>query len=107
VRAKTRCRGKEADVDTDDKAEFLFTVWYFKPSGKFYTEASFRRVVRTCGPTRGAYMHDAVAHVRGLRDSGGQGALPGGGWGRVGGFHPRELRGGLPVPDPAGVVCFF
>jgi hypothetical protein len=70
-------------VDTDDKAEFLFTVWYFKPSGKFYTEASFRRVVRTCGPTRGAYMHDAVAHVRGLRDSGGQGALPGlcsGGW---------------------------
>ena len=58
-----------------DKKEFEFKLTYFKPSGKYYTDVTFRREVRCIGAT--AYMHDAAAHVRGLRDSGGQGAMYG------------------------------
>ena len=58
------------------RANFHFTIWYFKTSGKFYAEAKVIWNIRTVG-TAGPYMTDAVAKLRGLRDSGGQEALPG------------------------------
>jgi hypothetical protein len=61
------------------KREFLFTIWYFKPNGKFYTSADVHWSVRVSG-SDGPYMADAVARLRGLRDH--ESALPGlsGGW---------------------------
>jgi hypothetical protein len=52
-----------------------FSVEYFKPSGKFYTEATFEWAADYVGET--VVMHHAAAYIRGLRDSGGQGAMPG------------------------------
>jgi hypothetical protein len=68
------------------KATFTITIWYFKPNGKFYTEATFEWTGRACGdgPTPTCYMQDVVAHIRGLNGRG-QGSLYGlssnsGGW---------------------------
>lgn len=51
------------------KRTFQFTVWYFKPSGKFYCEGEFDLETDNCGseehPT--AYMHDAVDYLFDLR----------------------------------------
>lgn len=60
------------------KKTFSFEVWYFKESGKFYTESNWETEVDALGPEGNApYMQEAVARLRGLRDSGGQGAMPG------------------------------
>ncbi len=60
---------------------FTFSLWYFKPNGKYYTETVVNWKVRCCDvapdATRLAYMSDACAKLRGLRDNGGPGALPG------------------------------
>lgn len=73
-------------ADKADKKLFKFRLVYFKDTGKLYTEANVDWAVRysrhddSLPPT--PYMPDAFAKVRGLRDTGGQGALPGlsGGW---------------------------
>lgn len=63
-------------------AMFRFRVDYFKPSGKWYSDALFEREFRTCETPEGvgrdlAYIYDVASHIRGLRDAGGQGAMPG------------------------------
>ena len=58
--------------------KFTIRVMYFKDNGKYYTEGEYEwkgRVVGDAHPT--VYMPDVVAQVRGWRDNGGQGALPG------------------------------
>lgn len=61
------------NVVTDD---FVFTIWYFKPSGKLHLTAEARwRTEEAHGG--GPNMHQAAARLRGLRDNGGPGALPG------------------------------
>lgn len=63
-----------------EKDWFTFKIVYFKPSGKFYTSQSINWEVRVIsnGPGhRSPYMADAIDKLRGLRDSGGPGALPG------------------------------
>ena len=62
-------------MTTTEKRLSQFRVQYFKPSGKFYTDAVFDYECRYTGET--AYMPDAVAKIRGLRDCGGPEALPG------------------------------
>lgn len=63
-----------------DKADFEFEIWYFKESGKFYTEAkvtwSMENIATDGQPPTPAMWH-AVAKLRGLRDNGGPEALPG------------------------------
>jgi hypothetical protein len=51
------------------KQSFTFTVWYFKDSGKFYSEGVFNFDATDCGPPGHptAYMDDAVQHLKGLR----------------------------------------
>jgi hypothetical protein len=68
---------------------FRFRVDYFKPSGKWYSDANFEREFRTCEGCEGegagrseyartlSYIYDVVSYIRGLRDAGGQGAMPG------------------------------
>jgi hypothetical protein len=57
---------------------FTIKLTYFKTSGKYYTSATFSRKFRTClNDTETPYMNDVASHVRGLRDSGGQDAMPG------------------------------
>ncbi len=57
-------------TETKTKRQFSFTIWYFKPSGKFYSEGTMELATDNCGsdqhPT--AYMQDAVDHICGLRD---------------------------------------
>lgn len=61
-----------------EKKTFKFRIVYFKPSGKYYTETTEEYEIRTCGGvTNIPYMNDVVAKIRGLRDSGGQGSMPG------------------------------
>lgn len=57
--------------------KYWFTIWYFKPNGKFYTETSVQWELKSIADTNCPYMNDAVAKLRGLRDRGGQGAMPG------------------------------
>lgn len=62
------------------KQKFRFRLRYFKPSGKWYTDTLYEyecASIETTGPHQTPYMNDAVAHIRGLRDNGGQGAMPG------------------------------
>ncbi len=58
------------------RKQFEFEVVYFKLSGKFYTEAKFTAII-SANEGGGPYMPDAVAKVRGWRDTGGPEALPG------------------------------
>ena len=46
----------------------MYEIHYFKPNGKYYTVATLEY---------GGELSHAVAKIRGLRDSGGRGALPG------------------------------
>jgi hypothetical protein len=74
--------------------KFRFLITYFKDTGKYYTTALVtwhcKRLEPKDEPDVGAYaptetneengtpyIHDAVAKLRGLRDTGGPGALPG------------------------------
>lgn len=65
---------------------FRFKLWYFKTTGKFYASGTADWEVRAHQVDKSLpatpHMPDAFAKVRGLRDTGGQGALPGlsGGW---------------------------
>lgn len=67
------------------KRKFFFLITYFKPTGKYYTSAVVEWEIRTCAGMAGIpgadthhpYTQDAVAKLRGLRDTGGPGALPG------------------------------
>lgn len=54
-----------------------FDITYFKPSGKFYTSATVEWEITMCEGGQTVYMADACAKLRGLRDNGGPGALPG------------------------------
>lgn len=58
---------------------FTVRLTYFKPTGKYYTDTTFQWTGRTL-PDGSCYMPDVVAHVRGLRDNAGQGALYGLSW---------------------------
>lgn len=58
------------------KKLFTIKLTYFKPSGKYYTDAKFQREFRAL-EDGSVNMHDVIAHVRGNRDNGGQGAMPG------------------------------
>ncbi len=63
-----------------EKKEFTFEIWYFKANGKFYTGVTVSWPIRDLSDTPGhlsACMNDAVAKLRGLRDTGGPNALPG------------------------------
>jgi hypothetical protein len=62
------------------REHFEFCIQYFKPSGKFYTEAKVEweiRVDENDSSYASPYMPDVCAKLRGLRDNGGQGSLPG------------------------------
>lgn len=62
----------------EPKKEFTIRIVYFKPSGKFYTEAKATREFRMVGNSHNVCnMSDVTAWIRGLRDAGGQEALPG------------------------------
>lgn len=58
--------------------KFPFLITYFKPSGKYYTSAVVCWDIAHCtiNPQL-AYYQDAIAKLRGLKNNGGQGALPG------------------------------
>lgn len=62
-----------------DKMEFTIKVTYFKPNGKYYTEAEFKKEFSSAGtkehPT--CYMNDVADYIRGVRQCEGQGSLPG------------------------------
>jgi hypothetical protein len=79
-------RTREKDMTTatsprwaGQRHKFTIRLTYFKPSGKYYTDAEFEWEGAACGdgPEPSCYMNDAVAHVRGTRDGGGQGSMPG------------------------------
>lgn len=59
------------------KKEFTFNISYFKPSGKFYSDVKYTTTIKVCGNSSCPYMPDIVDKIRGLRDTGGQDALPG------------------------------
>ena len=62
------------------KKVFTFRVVYFKPSGKFYTEAEIDLEVQVTGPEGSPtvpYMQDAVDHITGIRDGRIPGPMPG------------------------------
>jgi hypothetical protein len=68
-----------------DRKVFTIKIRYFKPSGKWYTDAEFTSEFRTIDSMPDSpNMNDVAAYVRGVRDSGGQGSMPGlenhGGW---------------------------
>ena len=70
-------------VRTTTRAKFTFRVTYFKATGKLYGAEHVKYVVAT-NEDGGPYMPDVKSKVIGLRDQGGQGALPGlsgEGWG--------------------------
>lgn len=81
------------------KQVFTFRVVYFKGSGKFYTETTMTREVRTDG-AGAPYMPDVVAYLRGLRDCDGEGSLPGlsGTWAE--GFILVDCEQGYPCLIP-------
>lgn len=58
---------------------FAIEITYFKPSGKFYTRERFERVFRNVGSVDqpSCHMEHVASYIRGLRDNGGQSALPG------------------------------
>lgn len=56
--------------------EFYFLITYFKASGKYYTTALVKWKIQEIQPGL-CYSPDAVAKLRGLRDHGGPGAMPG------------------------------
>lgn len=56
---------------------FIIRLVYFKPSGKFYTESNYEFESKRQTDGNGPIMSDVVAQVRGWRDCGGQGSLPG------------------------------
>ncbi len=64
---------------SDDKKEFVFKIHYFKDNGKWYTDCDYKYECRYIGEGHliSPYMNDVVSHIRGLRDSDGQGAMPG------------------------------
>lgn len=61
----------------DGKRAFKFEIEYYKPSGKFYTNATVVWTVRTAAGGNCPYMADALAKLRALRDTGGPDSLPG------------------------------
>ncbi len=78
--------GRNTEQAPDAKPDYtrncLIALDYFKASGKWYGSALFEREFRVCGApgTIGnatVYIHDVVSYIRGLRNAGGQGALPG------------------------------
>ena len=58
------------------KRAFTLKLTYFKPNGKYYTSATTVCRVATL-PNGGCCMQDAVAYIRGTRNGGGQGSMPG------------------------------
>ena len=69
-----------ASAAVETKKTFRIILWYFKASGKFYAESSFEwhgAAIIGNGPEPTCYMNDVVSHVRGLRDGGERGAMPG------------------------------
>lgn len=57
---------------------FKFHLTYFKSSGKYYTDIEVDWECRTLDNQPDTpYMYDVFSKVRGLRDNGGPGALPG------------------------------
>ena len=83
-------------MSKETKATFTIEITYFKRSGKFYTTTTEGHEFRAI-PTGNVYMHDVAAWIRGLRDSGGPGAMPGlsgDGWD---GFILLDCDQGFPV----------
>ena len=66
----------DAPSSREGRATFEFSITYFKMGGKFYTSRKVSWEVPTSA-RGGPYMPDVAAKVRGLRDTGGQAALPG------------------------------
>lgn len=64
-------------MKTDKIPETKFKILYFKPNGKFYTDAEVSWKIQFCEGNTTIYMADACEKLRGLRDSGGPNALPG------------------------------
>ncbi len=56
---------------------FTLQIFYFKPSGKFYSEATANWLLPTCGGMGTAYMQTAVDRIRDLRGGKLPGNLPG------------------------------
>lgn len=61
------------------KRVFTFKITYFKPSGKYYYSTEIEWEIHTTHLTNPStpMMDDAVSKLKGLRDTGGQGAMPG------------------------------
>jgi len=61
-----------------NKCDFTFTITYFKPGGKYYTDVECVLNIRSLdnNPEQ-PYLYDAVSKIEGLRDNGGPEALPG------------------------------
>jgi hypothetical protein len=65
----------------------VYEIHYFKPNGKYYTVATLEY---------GGELSHAVAKIRGLRDNGGQGGLPGlSGEGWDGPILIKQVKSGL------------
>lgn len=62
-----------------EKKQFRIEVTYFKTNGTYYTSYEFNREFRwSMGDVSALVnMNDVVAYIRGLRQSGGQGSMPG------------------------------
>ena len=58
------------------RAKFQFRITYFKSTGKFYATRNVEYVV-AANEDGGPYMPDIKVKIVGLRDQGGQSALPG------------------------------
>lgn len=59
-------------------SKFPITIEYYKSSGKWYTSQTVVMEVRgLSGDNEQPYLPDVVSKVRGWRDNGGPGALPG------------------------------
>lgn len=94
-----------SDQRSSRQGTFRISITYFKANGKFYTSAQFEWTGACIeGEVRAnpsPNMNDVVATVRGWRDHGGQGSLPGlsrfsGGW-----------DGYILVDHPLGYPCLI
>jgi hypothetical protein len=66
-------------MERGPRRKFVFTINYFKDNGKWYSSYlyEYECAVIDSGNRDQPYINDVIAHIRGLRDSGGQGAMPG------------------------------
>ena len=77
---------------------FHFKLTYFKPNGKYYSDAVVEWNIACCVEhPEVAYLNDAVAKLRGLKNTGG--SLPGlmGSW-----EGPILIRQARPIPGFEG-----